>query len=266
MKDATLFKRYVTKMESIKHDRFKDINEDLFNGQNSYLRMRMKGSSFFNDEWIKKIEDCIYELGQIITNPKLVTSTEGNLTPIELAKKINYESIQHLASHTQYIKDIDEEGNIIPAKILSQFHKDELHTYENKFIATFIRRLVMFVEKRYYFIRNNVNFDTKEILFIKNRSKVDGQDVEIETKVTLKKSNEDAQSKAGREYVKRVEEMRRYVNYFYNSEFMKELISAARIGRTLGVHLILATQKPTGVVDAQIWSNSKFSNSLPVIK
>ena len=41
-------------------------------------------------------------------------------------------------------------------------------------------------------------------------------------------------------------------------DFMKELISAARIGRTLGVHLILATQKPAGVVDAQIWSNSKF--------
>ena len=39
---------------------------------------------------------------------------------------------------------------------------------------------------------------------------------------------------------------------------MKELISAARIGRSLGVHLILATQKPSGVVDSQIWSNSKF--------
>lgn len=47
-------------------------------------------------------------------------------------------------------------------------------------------------------------------------------------------------------------------------EFMKELISAARIGRSLGVHLILATQKPSGVVDAQIWSNSKFRLCLKV--
>lgn len=47
-------------------------------------------------------------------------------------------------------------------------------------------------------------------------------------------------------------------------EFMKELISAARIGRSLGVHLILATQKPSGVVDAQIWSNSKFKLCLKV--
>ena len=47
-------------------------------------------------------------------------------------------------------------------------------------------------------------------------------------------------------------------------DFMKELISAARIGRTLGVHLILATQKPTGVVDPQIWSNSRFRVCLKV--
>jgi len=47
-------------------------------------------------------------------------------------------------------------------------------------------------------------------------------------------------------------------------EFMKELVSTARIGRSLGIHLILATQKPTGVVDDQIWSNSKFKLCLKV--
>ena len=47
-------------------------------------------------------------------------------------------------------------------------------------------------------------------------------------------------------------------------EFMKELISTARIGRSLGVHLILATQKPAGVVNDQIWSNSKFKLCLKV--
>lgn len=47
-------------------------------------------------------------------------------------------------------------------------------------------------------------------------------------------------------------------------EFMNELISIARIGRSLGVHLILATQKPTGVVNDQIWSNTKFRICLRV--
>lgn len=47
-------------------------------------------------------------------------------------------------------------------------------------------------------------------------------------------------------------------------DFMDQLISTARIGRSLGVHLILATQKPAGVVDDQIWSNSKFKVCLKV--
>ena len=47
-------------------------------------------------------------------------------------------------------------------------------------------------------------------------------------------------------------------------DFMDNLISVARIGRSLGVHLILATQKPSGVVNDQIWSNSKFKVCLKV--
>ena len=47
-------------------------------------------------------------------------------------------------------------------------------------------------------------------------------------------------------------------------EFMAGLISVARVGRTLGIHLVLATQKPTGVVDDQINSNSRFRLCLKV--
>lgn len=47
-------------------------------------------------------------------------------------------------------------------------------------------------------------------------------------------------------------------------DFMDELISVARIGRSLGVHLILATQKPAGIVNEQIRSNSKFGVCLKV--
>lgn len=47
-------------------------------------------------------------------------------------------------------------------------------------------------------------------------------------------------------------------------DFMQQLISTARIGRSLGVHLILATQKPAGVVDNQIWSNTRFRVCLRV--
>ena len=47
-------------------------------------------------------------------------------------------------------------------------------------------------------------------------------------------------------------------------EFMQEIISISQIGRSLGIHLLLATQKPAGTVDDKIWSNTRFRLCLRV--
>jgi S-DNA-T family DNA segregation ATPase FtsK/SpoIIIE len=47
-------------------------------------------------------------------------------------------------------------------------------------------------------------------------------------------------------------------------EFMSEIMSLARVGRSLGLHLLLATQKPGGIVDDQIWANCRFKIALKV--
>lgn len=45
---------------------------------------------------------------------------------------------------------------------------------------------------------------------------------------------------------------------------LDHLRQCARIRRSLGIHLLLATQKPFGVVDEQIWSNARFRLCLKV--
>lgn len=47
-------------------------------------------------------------------------------------------------------------------------------------------------------------------------------------------------------------------------EFMKSLVSTATIGASLGIHLVLATQNPSGIVDEQIRTNSNFQICLKV--
>ena len=203
--------------------RERNILAALASGKNTYMRMDRLESSSFDSSWIDEIEGVIYDLGQIVTNPRQNTKQEGNIVPIELARKISADSVQHLASHTQYVKEIDEYGNVIPSKILTMINEDDIRTYENRFIATFIRRLVLFVEKRYEFVSKFAELHDEQILMFKNKSIVDGAEVEIETKIRINHKSDDDMSLKNNEYIERIKQMRQYILYFYNSDFMKKL-------------------------------------------
>lgn len=41
-------------------------------------------------------------------------------------------------------------------------------------------------------------------------------------------------------------------------QFLSNLIQLSRVGRSFGIHLLLATQKPGGTVQGEIWANSNF--------
>lgn len=47
-------------------------------------------------------------------------------------------------------------------------------------------------------------------------------------------------------------------------DFIHQLVRAARVGRNVGLHLILATQKPRPAVDDEIWANARFRICLRV--
>ena len=203
--------------------REQEILAALRDGKNTYVRMDRLESSSFDSSWIEVIENVIYDLGQIISNPRQVTKQEGNIVPIELARKTGAESVQHLASHTQYIKEIDEYGNVIPSKILAMYNEDDIKTYENRFIATFVRRLVLFVGKRYEFVSQFAELHDEQVLMFKNKSIVEGAEVEIETKIRINHKSDDDMSIKNNEYIERIKQMRQYILYFYNSQFMRTL-------------------------------------------
>ena len=201
----------------------REIFESLAAGKNTYLRLDRLQSSSFDVSWIEEIENVIFDLGEIIANPRQNTKTVGNIVPVELARKTGAESVQHLASHTQYIKEIDEYGNVIPSKIMTMVSEDDLHTYENRFIATLVRRLLLFVEKRYEIVSEFAELRNEEILMFKNKSVVNGAEVEIETKVKVSYKSDDEQALKSNAYIERIAQIREYILYFYNSQFMRQL-------------------------------------------
>ena len=223
-KKSKLFKKYLLRMDTIKKDKYASgLFDALSAGKNSYMRIDRLESSNFDMEWINRIEDCIYELGEIVSNPKQVTKTVTGIVPVELARKTGAESVQHLASHTQYIKEITEAGDVVPNKILNIGSEEDIHTYENRFIATLIRRLVLFIEKRYEFIKQFSVLHDEEILYYKTKAMVDGSEVEIETKIKVKSESDSEAANLSNNYVNRIVKLREYVMYYYGSKFMKEL-------------------------------------------
>ena len=72
--DKKLFNKYIDKVKGLKKDKnIEAIYSSLLNGKNSYLRLSRKGSSSFDPSWIDVIEDCLYDLGEIISHPIGVT-------------------------------------------------------------------------------------------------------------------------------------------------------------------------------------------------
>ena len=131
-----LHQKYIKAMESLSDSEVDEILENIEAGRTHVLKMKRIESSSFDTSWIARIEDCIYDLGSIVQLPKITTKTVGEVVKVELARKIGAESVQHLSSHTNYIKEIDENGNVIPSKILNLGSDDQYATYENRFIAS----------------------------------------------------------------------------------------------------------------------------------
>ncbi len=201
----------------------KQLCEQLSRGYNEYLRFDRFESTSMDATWIKRIEECLPDLNDIVIDPKKTIQTFSEVVEVEKAKKTSAESVQHLASHTQYVKKVDDEGNITPSKILTIFNDDFYAIYENKFIATLIRRLFLFVEKRYEYIVNQATMRNVELLYFKNRTIIDGSEIEIETRVKYSKPTPESTEDKMKDFLKRIDDIRTYLRFFRNSEFMKIL-------------------------------------------
>lgn len=195
----------------------------LSHGQNSYLRFDRFESSSMDMTWVRQIEDCMPDLNDIVSNPKRTIQTLSEVVEVEKVKKTSRESVQHLASHTQFVKSIDEEGNVTPSKILNVYNDDFFAIYENKFIATLVRRLFIFVEKRYQYILTQATLRDVELLYFKNKTNIDGSEIEIETRIRYSKPALESAAEKMTEMLKRIDDIRRYLRFFANSEFMKIL-------------------------------------------
>ena len=77
-----------------------------------------------NFAWLDIMENTILYLDNILRNPNRFIINEEEVVKVEQAKRITVESIKHLAKHTSYIQEIEDNGDVRPSKVLN-VNKDE---------------------------------------------------------------------------------------------------------------------------------------------
>ncbi|WP_294415340.1 DUF2357 domain-containing protein [uncultured Senegalimassilia sp.] len=98
-------------------------------------------------EWISVIEDSLDAINSIIEKPRRFITTEEEVVPVSLAKKISADSVRHLSQNTQFLAPSDD-GGVHPTKILNVNMAETYDLYENRFVYHLIQRLLTFVDKR----------------------------------------------------------------------------------------------------------------------
>lgn len=139
-----------------------------------------------DEEWISMIEDSLDAINTIIEKPRRFITTEEEVVPVSLAKKISADSVRHLSQNTQFLAP-SEDGSVHPTRILNVNTVETYDLYENRFIYHLIQRLLTFVDKRTDVIFWSTGNEIRNRF--KMHSKIDDAYEEIEYNVEMTVKN-----------------------------------------------------------------------------
>ena len=98
--------------------------------------------------WLDIMEDTIMYLDNILRNPNRFIVNEEEIVKVEQARRITVESIKHLSKHTNFIQEIEDNGDVKPSKILNINKDESYNTYENRLIYTLINNMKMYIDMK----------------------------------------------------------------------------------------------------------------------
>ena len=172
-----------------------------------------------DEEWISIIEDSLDAINTIIENPRRFITTEEEVVPVSLAKKISADSVRHLSQNTQFLAPSDD-GGVHPTRILNVSTVETYDLYENRFIYHLIQRLLTFVDKRTDVIFWSTGNEIRNRF--KMHSKIDDayEEIEYNVEMTVKNRQSFAENDADNmDVFMRIDRVRRLVMALRGASF-----------------------------------------------
>ena len=144
-----LYGSFAEQMEPIQEDDryFRYLFELAQASETTIDQQREELVKVVDEEWISVIEDSLDAINNVIEKPRRFITTEQEVVPVSLAKKISADSVRHLSQNTQFLAPSDD-GGVHPTKILNVSMAETYDLYENRFVYHLIQRLLTFVDKR----------------------------------------------------------------------------------------------------------------------
>lgn len=214
---------------------FYELLLSLRQERNTYLaqKSRLEAKSI-DPSFIDELEKGFDAIDAIIKNPRTFIKEEDVLVEAGRAKRISPRSISHLASHTQYVHNVDEDGNVTPEKLLTPESDIDYWIYENRFIMTLIKKCSVFIQKRLLFIKDHGETRDSEVLLLHTDHNVGEVKYEVDTRIKLSCASSDSgKAKANEDLMIRLARLRERVAYFASSPFMSAMKGAKPVANPI---------------------------------
>ncbi len=225
-------KAYLARMKNLisSSSAFQSLLLEVRQQGKNYIRQTERlESKQFDSKFVDELEKGFDAIDTIIANPRTFIKDEPELVEAGLAKKINAQSITHLASHTQFVHSVDKKGNVTPEKILTIHAEIDTQIYENRFVMTLIKKCSLFIEKRFNYIKDHGETLDSDLILIKSTSNIDGAKYEIDSRIKVSSPSKDNGNKEkNEEILKRLVVLRERCAYLMRSPFMVNDMAGAK--------------------------------------
>ena len=219
-----------------KNGEFTTLKEVLSSGENYIRQTQRTESKKFDASIIERLEEGLNAIEKIIANPRTFIKEQAELVQVGLAKRVNSLSIRHFATHSQFVQDIDENGEVIPEKVLTIYAETDTAIYENRFVMTLIKRCLSFIQKRYNYVVEHGETRDSDLLLIHNKTVIDNVTYEVDSRIKVSiPSNDDGEKDHNDYLLNKLNELKNRCAGYFVSPFMTQMKGAREV--TSPIHM-----------------------------
>lgn len=196
----------------------------LRGGENKVLHNLVSHAVQLSDDWILTIEGALHSIEQIVRNPRKFIAENELILDVAKVRRTNSKTVRHLTTHSQFVQNIDKDGEVTPKKLLTFEMDEDLAIYENRFICALIKRLITFVERRFKELDGKL--DTSEQTNVCLQSEFNMGKAKFKCNVNLQVEEPPENSKEvdrNKDLFERIQLIRRRLRVLQSTEFMKKL-------------------------------------------